>query len=116
MTFTAELRLEGKTATGIVVPDSYIVQLGGGKRPAVVVTLAGRYTYRSTVMPYDGLPMLPVAAHPQARAAYEKLAPSHKKAHVESILGAKTVETRQRRLEKLLAALGAGRDDHAVGK
>ena len=126
------------------MPETYVELLGGGKRPPVVVTLNGRYSYRSTVSPYAGQILLPVAAehreaaglvagqqvnvtleldtqprtvevpaevaaaldaHPEKRAAFEKLAPSHKKAHIAAVLQAKTPETRARRLEKLLDAL-----------
>ena len=47
-------------------------------------------------------------AEPEAKAAWEKLAPSHKKAHVTAIEGAKTEETRQRRIVKAVDQL-AGR-------
>jgi len=39
---------ETKNVAGIVVPDHVIDELGGGKKPAVKISLAG-YTYRSTV-------------------------------------------------------------------
>jgi hypothetical protein len=68
MTFTATVLLEGTTATGFEVPPSYVDELGGGKRPAVVVTVNG-YSYRSTVMPYAGKILLPLAAEHRAAAA-----------------------------------------------
>ena len=37
-----------KNVAGIVVPDEVVDALGGGKKPAVKITVAG-YTYRSTV-------------------------------------------------------------------
>ncbi|MEQ1823368.1 MAG: YdeI/OmpD-associated family protein [Fimbriimonadaceae bacterium] len=46
-------------ATGIHVPAEVVAALGSGKRPKVVVTLNG-YSYRSTVMPYDGVNMIPL--------------------------------------------------------
>ncbi len=61
-TFRAVLKLGGKTATGIPVPDDAMAALGAGKRPAVRVTLNAGYTYRSTVGIVDGQPMLPVSA------------------------------------------------------
>lgn len=145
MTFTAPLLLQGKTATGLEVPASYVKSLGGGKRPAVVVSLNGVYSYRSTVMPYEGQAMIPVAGEhreaaslkagelvvvtltldtlprtvevpddlatalavpPGARAAFDRLAPSHQKAHVESVLSAKAPETRARRVAKVVEAMG----------
>lgn len=42
---------------------------------------------------------------PGARAAFERLAPSYKKAHVTSIEGAKSAETRQRRIAKAISDL-----------
>jgi uncharacterized protein YdeI (YjbR/CyaY-like superfamily) len=46
-----------------------------------------------------------LAADPAAVAAWEKFAPSHRKAHVAAILEAKSDETRDRRIAKTLAAL-----------
>jgi hypothetical protein len=43
MTFQTTLLLAGKTATGIEVPSEVVEGLGGGKKPAVRVTL-GDYT------------------------------------------------------------------------
>ncbi|WP_212833655.1 YdeI/OmpD-associated family protein [Catellatospora sp. TT07R-123] len=42
---------------------------------------------------------------PVARAAYDKLAYSHKREHVHAIESAKKPETRQRRIEKAIATL-----------
>lgn len=61
MKFTAELQLNGKTATGIQVPDEVVGALGS-KRPAVRVTLNGTHTYRSTVASMGGRYLLPVSA------------------------------------------------------
>jgi len=61
MKFRATIRLEGKTATGIEVPPEVVEALGGGKRPPVRVTI-GSHSYRSTVAPYGGVFMLPLAA------------------------------------------------------
>lgn len=60
-TFRTTLRQEGKTATGFEVPPEVVEALGGGKRPAVTVTING-YTYRSTVFPYTEAYMLGVSA------------------------------------------------------
>lgn len=143
MTFRTTLFLGGKTATGIEVPAHIVESLGGGKKPAVHVTING-YTYRSTVAVMGGKYMLPVsaevrqhagiaageevevtlapdteprivevpqdfqqvlAADAKAQAAFEKLSYSNKRQHVLSIEGAKTAETRQRRIEKALTEL-----------
>ena len=60
-TFTATIELARKTATGFPVPPEAIEALGGGKRPAVVVTVAG-HTYRSTVGTMGGRAMVPLSA------------------------------------------------------
>ncbi|GGR96560.1 YdeI/OmpD-associated family protein [Deinococcus sedimenti] len=60
-TFTAPLKQEGRTATGLEVPPEIMAALGGGKRPAVTVTLNG-YAYRSTVGVMGGRAMIPVSA------------------------------------------------------
>jgi hypothetical protein len=61
MRFRASIQLNGKTATGIRVPEEVVASLGSGKRPAVHVTING-YAYRSTVAPMGGEFMLPVSA------------------------------------------------------
>lgn len=65
--FQAELRLEGKTATGIQVPAQVVEALGAGKRPPVRVTLAS-HTYRTTVAAYGEVYMIPVAAEHRTAA------------------------------------------------
>ncbi|MGM9320693.1 YdeI/OmpD-associated family protein [Deinococcus aquaticus] len=60
-TFTATLKQEGKTATGIEVPPEIMEALGGGKKPAVTVTLNG-YAYLSTIGVMGGRSMIPVSA------------------------------------------------------
>ena len=61
MQFRTLVRLEGKTATGLEVPPAVVEALGAGKRAKVVVTING-YSYRSSVAPYSGVYMLPLAA------------------------------------------------------
>lgn len=61
MRFRASIQLNGRTATGIRVPEEVVERLGAGKRPAVHVTING-FTYRSTVAPMGGAFMLPVSA------------------------------------------------------
>src|SRR5437867_2613673 len=60
MRFHSEVRLGGKTATGIPVPPEVIAGLGSSKRPAVRVTING-YTYRTTVATVGGEFMLPIS-------------------------------------------------------
>src|SRR5690348_14805627 len=67
MRFRGELMLNGKTATGIPVPDEIVAGLGAGKRPAVRVTL-GTYTYRTTIAPMGGDYWIGVSAEHRAGA------------------------------------------------
>ncbi|PYI56973.1 YdeI/OmpD-associated family protein [Paenibacillus flagellatus] len=66
-TFTATLELHGKTATGIEVPEEIVAGLGGGKKPAVRVTIRG-YTYRTTVAVMGGRFLIPVSAEHREKA------------------------------------------------
>ena len=61
MKFRATLELHGKTATGITVPPDVVESLGGGKRPAVTVTLK-KHSYRTTIAPMGGAFLIPVSA------------------------------------------------------
>src|SRR4051794_2439280 len=143
VTFTATLETNGKTATGIEVPERVVEQLGKGKKPPVTVTI-GDHSYRSTVAVMGGRFLLPVSAEnrgkagltagdevevtlvldeaprqvevprdladalatdPVAKAFFEGLSFSLQRYHIEQVTGAKTAETRQRRIEKSLALL-----------
>ncbi|WP_022903180.1 YdeI/OmpD-associated family protein [Curtobacterium sp. B8] len=67
MRFTTTVLQARKTATGLPVPPEVIEALGAGKRPAVVVTLDGGYTYRSTVGVMGAQSLVPLsAAHREA--------------------------------------------------
>ena len=61
MDYRTTVVLGGKTATGLPVPDEVVEALGSGKRPPVVVTVAG-YTYRTTVAPMGGTYWVPLSA------------------------------------------------------
>jgi hypothetical protein len=52
---------------------------------------------------------LALAAEPAAQATWDKLAPSHRKAHVDAVLGAKAAETRARRIAKSVEMLACGK-------
>ncbi|HZN13913.1 MAG TPA: DUF1905 domain-containing protein [Acidimicrobiales bacterium] len=67
MNFRTELLKAGGTATGFEVPPD-VVALGSTKRPPVLVTLNGRYTYRNTVAVMGGTFMIGVAAEHRAGA------------------------------------------------
>ena len=146
-TFRTTIELGGKTATGFRVPEDAMERLGAGRRPAVVVRMAG-HSYRSTVGSVDGIPTVPVSAEqraaagvsagdevevtleldtapreidvpadlaaaldaePAARRTFDGLSNSNKRFHVDSVAGAKTDETRQRRIAKSVAVLREGR-------
>ena len=141
---TTLLKDSGGNATGISVPPEVIAALGTKKRVAVKATLNG-YTYRTTVAPYNGVFMLPVAAEhrdaagikagdeievtlavdeeprtvevpdelaaalaqkPGAREAFDRLSYTIRKEHARQVTDAKTPETRQRRIEKIVSQLG----------
>lgn len=145
MRFTTTVLQARKTATGLPVPPDVIEALGSGKRPAVVVTVNGGHTYRSTVgvmneqflvplsaehrsaagvaagetvevsLELDTLPRVVdvpedlASAFEQAgvRAAFDTLSNSRQRALVDPVLAAKAPETRARRVEKAVEALGA---------
>ncbi len=147
MKFHAIIELNGKTATGIQVPDEAVAHLGSSKRTPVQVTING-HTYRSTVAPMGGVYMLPISAENRAlahvsageevevevepdtqprevkvphdflqaldhdtdaRSFFEGLSYSNKQRVVLPIEGAKTAETRQRRIAKAIETLHEGR-------
>lgn len=131
--------------TGIEVPDQVLDALGGGRRPAVRVTVNG-YTFSATVGSMAGRAMLAFSAARRAesglaggddldveieldtaprtvdlpddlaaaldeagaRAVFDKLAPSARKAHVTAVEGAKAPTTRQRRIAAIVAKMGGG--------
>jgi hypothetical protein len=147
MRFRTTILQEGKTATGIEVPEEVVTALGSGKRAKVLVTING-YTYRSSVSPLGGVYMVGVSADVRqaagvaggdevdvdidldtaprvvsvpddfnaaldavtdARRTFDSLSYSNKSWHVLQIEGAKTDETRQRRIAKSVDALRDGR-------
>jgi hypothetical protein len=67
MRFRATLESNGKTATGIQVPDEVVEALGAGRKPAVHVSIAG-HTYRSTIASRGGRYLLGVSAENRERA------------------------------------------------
>ena len=75
--------------------------LSGGEAIDVELTLDA--APRTVEVPQDLQDAL--AGTPGAAAAWENLAPSHKKAHVTAVLGAKAAETRARRIAAVLTKL-----------
>ncbi|KRA45750.1 YdeI/OmpD-associated family protein [Devosia sp. Root635] len=133
--------------TGIEVPPEVVEGLGGGKKPAVAVTV-GSYSYRSSIAVMGGKFLIPLSAERRAesgikggdaveveltldttprevvvpedldaamagdavaKAFFETLSYSNKLRHVLSITDAKTPETRQRRVDKAMEMLRAGK-------
>ena len=80
-----------RQAAGVTVGDEVEVELELDTEPRVVVE------------PPDFAEALD--ADPAARAAYDKLAHSHKREHVRAIETAKQPETRRRRIEKAITTL-----------
>lgn len=78
--------------------------IGGGD--AITVDLEVDTAPRTVELPADFAAALDEV--PGAREAFERLAPSHQKAHVTAIEGAKAVETRARRIAKAVVTISAG--------
>ena len=55
-----ELEGHGGNTAGFVIPESVVAELGGGRRPKVVVTI-GPHTWRSTIASYGGQFLLGVS-------------------------------------------------------
>ena len=72
MQFTATLRLDGKTATGITVPDEIIDKLGAGKRPRVRVTI-NDLTFETTIGVMGGKYKIPVSAERRQAANLKRV-------------------------------------------
>lgn len=68
VTFSSVLTGEGRTASGIVVPEDKMAELGPGKRYPVVVTVNGTYTYRNSVSWYKGAFMISMSSDNKAAA------------------------------------------------
>jgi uncharacterized protein YdeI (YjbR/CyaY-like superfamily) len=77
--------------------------IGGGD--PIVVDLEVDTAPRTVEVPDDLAAALDGA--PGARAAFDALSPSAKKAHVTTVEGAKAAETRQRRINGIVAKLTA---------
>ena len=74
--------------------------------PALRVTEGIDYTARSVALPPDALKA--VKKHAGMEKYFYALAFTHKKEHVEAIVGAKKAETRERRIAKMIEMLHAG--------
>ena len=86
---------EHRTASGLKAGDEVDVELVLDTAP------------RTVELPADFAAALD--AEPAARATFDNLSPSNKGYHVSLIEGAKAADTRQRRIEKSVAALREGK-------
>ena len=86
--------------TGIEVPAAVLGASGGGRRPAVTVTV-GDHSFASTVGARGGR-SLDLAG---VTGAFAVLAPITRKGHVVSVEGAKTKATRARRIVGIVQKL-----------
>jgi hypothetical protein len=98
-------------STVAVMGGRYLIPFSSDKRAAtgirggdpIVVDLELDTAPRTVDVPEDLAAALD--ASPGAREAWERLAPSHKKAHVTAVESAKAAETRQRRIAKAIKML-----------
>jgi hypothetical protein len=93
--FMLPLSAENRAAAGVAAGDEVEVMIELDTAP------------REVVVPHDFAAALD--ADPEARRTFDDLSYSNKRFHVEPITGAKTPETRQRRIEKSVAILHEGR-------
>ena len=68
MRFRATIESNGRTATGIPVPDEVVDALAEGKRPPVVITV-GAHSYQTTVARMGGRFLVPLNAENRKAAA-----------------------------------------------
>jgi len=66
MKFKTNILLSGNN-TGIEVPPEVVEGLGGGKKPAVIVTI-GSYSYRSTIAVMGGKFLIPLSSERRAES------------------------------------------------
>jgi hypothetical protein len=101
---TAVGYMAGKSMIPLSAENRALTGAAGGDHVEVEVELD--LEKREVEVPADFAAAL--AAQPLAQKAFEALTSSGKKRHVVSIEGAKTDETRQRRIVKAIAELAAG--------
>lgn len=93
--FMLPLAAEHREAAGVAAGDEVEVHLELDTTP------------RQVTVPADFAAALD--ADPEARRTFDALSYSNRRFHVESVTGAKTAETRQRRIEKSVGILHEGR-------
>ncbi|MCZ2816527.1 YdeI/OmpD-associated family protein [Modestobacter sp. VKM Ac-2984] len=67
MRFTTTVELHGRTATGMPVPPEVVEALGGGRKPAVSVTVGG-HSYRTSIASRGGRFLIPLSAERRSAA------------------------------------------------
>jgi Bacteriocin-protection, YdeI or OmpD-Associated/Domain of unknown function (DUF1905) len=95
----------GGYMVGVSAENRAAAGVAGGETRDIELTLDT--APREVELPGDFAAAL--AGDPEARRTFDGLSPSNKGYHVSQIEGAKTDETRQRRIEKSVAALHEGR-------
>ena len=90
--------------TGIEVNEQILDELGGGKKPLVVVTL-NNYSYRCAVGKMGGKFMISLSAENRKNANVKGGDTVEISLELDSITDAKTFETRIKRIEKAIATL-----------
>ncbi len=90
----------GQYLVGVAAEHRKAAGVAGGETHEV--TLTHDTSARDTPVPDDLAEALAAAG---LRAKFDALAPSHRKEHVRSVTEAKAETTRQRRIEKVVAAL-----------
>jgi hypothetical protein len=95
----------GRYLVGVSAENRAAAGVAGGETHEIELTLDS--APREVELPADFEAAL--TADPAARRTFDALSPSNKGYHVSLLEGAKTDETRQRRLEKSIAALHAGK-------
>jgi len=98
-------------STVAVMGGRYLISFSSDKRAAtgiqggdpIVVDLEVDTAPRTVEVPDDLAAA--IGAAPGAREAWDRLAPSHRKAHVTAVESAKADDTRQRRIAKAIEAL-----------
>jgi len=143
MKFRTTIVQSGKTTTGIEVPPAIVEALGGGKRPAVKVTINSA-TYRSSVAGMGGKSMISLSAENRAltgvaggdevdveveldsekrevevppalaqdaaaKRFFESISYSKQRWFTLQVADAKSDETRQRRIDKVVGMLRDGK-------
>ena len=97
--------LGGRYLVGVSAENRAGAGVAGGQEVDVVLELDP--APREVELPGDFAAALD--GDPEARRTFDGLSPSNKGYHVSLVEGAKTDETRQRRIEKSIAALHEGR-------